>query len=233
MFICDPFCPAIGTESACICWDAGTSLFELRYAWDSPMSYKGHGLSVSLVEVQRLMRHEPKQTKIDAHERGITMSKKNITTASSTTTATTMTAAEFKQKSYDAYLAYVEFIEGKKSIIETVEALSPLMSAYGFALTVDNLANLLTVKMTAYGKDKGEQAKKVKSISTFRAFVKGGWKDVAAAPVHSNAGKNPSGAKAKSAVKKPTKAELEAEIAALRAKLEASAAVEATEEKAA
>lgn len=46
------------------------------------------------------------------------------------------------------------------------------MSAYGFALTVDNLANLLTVKMTAYGKDKGEQAKKVKSISTFRAFVK-------------------------------------------------------------
>ena len=159
------------------------------------------------------------------------MSKKNITTASSTTTAstTTMTAAEFKQKSYDAYLAYVEFIEGKKSIIETVEALSPLMSAYGFALNVDNLANLLTVKMTAYGKDKGEQAKKVKSISTFRAFVKGGWKDVAAAPVHSNAGKNPADAKVKSTTKKPTKAELEAEIAALRAKLEAAT----TEEKAA
>ena len=129
------------------------------------------------------------------------MSKKNITTASSTTTSTTMTAAEFKQKSYDAYLAYVEFIEGKKSIIETVEALSPLMSAYGFALNVDNLANLLTVKMTAYGKDKGEQAKKVKSISTFRAFVKGGWKDVQNAPVHSNAGKNPADAKAKSTTK--------------------------------
>lgn len=191
------------------------------------MSYKGHGLSVSRVKVQRLMRHEPKQTKIDEHERGITMSKKNITTAS--TIAATMTAAEFKQKSYDAYLAYVEFIEGKKSIIETVEALSPLMSAYGFALTVDNLANLLTVKMTAYGKDKGEQAKKVKSISTFRAFVKGGWKDVQNAPVHSNAGKNPADAKAKSTTKKPTKAELEAEIAALRAKLEAAA----TEEKAA
>ena len=121
------------------------------------MSYKGHGLSVSTVKVRRLMRHEPKQAKIDEHERGITMSKKN------TTTASTMTAAEFKQKSYDAYLAYVEFIEGKKSIIETVEALSPLMSVYGFALTADNLANLLTVKMTAYGKDKGEQAKKVKS----------------------------------------------------------------------
>ena len=164
------------------------------------------------------------------------MSKKNtnVTTISTiNATTVTMTAAEFKQKSYDAYLAYVAFIEGKKSILETVEALSPLMSAYGFALTVDNLANLLTVKMTAYGKDKGEQAKKVKSISTFRAFVKGGWKDVQNAPVHSNAGKNPADAKAKSAVKKPTKAELEAEIAALRAKLEASATVEATEEKAA
>ena len=54
------------------------------------------------------------------------MSKKNTAA-----TTATLTAAEFKQKSYDAYLAYVEFIEGKKSILETVEALSPLMSAYG------------------------------------------------------------------------------------------------------
>ena len=164
------------------------------------------------------------------------MSKKNtnVTTTSTTNaTTSTMSAKDFKQSSYDAYLAYVGFIEGNKSIDETVSALSPLMSEFGFTLTTDNLANVLTVKMTAFGKDKGEQAKKVKSISTFRAFVKGGWKDVQNAPVHSNAGKNPADAKAKSAVKKPTKAELEAEIAALRAKLEASAAVEATEEKAA
>ena len=70
------------------------------------------------------------------------MSKKNTnvtTTSTINATTVTMTAAEFKQKSYDAYLAYVAFIEGKKSILETVEALSPLMSAYGFALTVDNL----------------------------------------------------------------------------------------------
>ena len=154
--------------------------------------------------------------------------KKNTTStpavknAAPATTSSTMTAAEFKQKSYDAYLAYVEFIEGKKSITETVEALSPLMTAYGFKLTVDNLANLLTVKMTDFGKDKGEQAKKIKSISTFRAFVKGGWKDVAAAPVHANAGKNPADAKpAKS--KQPTKADLQAEIEALRAQLAQSA----------
>ena len=129
---------------------------------------------------------------------------------------------EFKQKSYDAYLVYVDFIEGKKSISETVDALSPLMAVYGLSLTLENLANLLTVKMTAYGKDKGEQAKKVKSISTFRAFVKGGWKDVEAAPVHSNAGKNPADVKTTAKAKKPTKAEMEAKIAELEALLAAS-----------
>ena len=148
------------------------------------------------------------------------------------TTTSTMTAAEFKQKSYDAYLVYVAFIEGRQGISETVEALSPLMSAYGLELTADNLANLLTVKMTAYGKDKGEQAKKVKSISTFRAFVKGGWRDIATAPVHSNAGKNPAETKAREKVKKPTKSELEAELNALRAQM-AALVKENAEQKAA
>ena len=150
-------------------------------------------------------------------QEGISMKK-----ATSNTTSEVMNAKEFKQKSYDAYLAYVDFIEGKKSISETVDALSPLMAAYGLILTLENLANLLTVKMTAYGKDKGEQAKKVKSISTFRAFVKGGWKDVKAAPVHSNAGKNPADVKTTVKAKKPTKAEMEAKIAELEALLAAS-----------
>ena len=136
-------------------------------------------------------------------------------------TTAPMSAQEFKQKSYDAYLSYVAFIEGKKSIAETLSDLSPLMTAYGFALTIDNLANTLTVKMTAYGKDKGEQAKKVKSIATFRAFVKGGWAEVAAAPVHSNAGKNPAESVSKAKAKGPTKADLEAELAAVRAQLAA------------
>lgn len=150
-------------------------------------------------------------------QEGISMKK-----ATSNITSEVMNAKEFKQKSYDAYLAYVDFIEGKKSISETVDALSPLMAAYGLILTLENLANLLTVKMTAYGKDKGEQAKKVKSISTFRAFVKGGWKDVKAAPVHSNAGKNPADVKTSAKAKKPTKADMEAKIAELEALLAAS-----------
>ena len=149
---------------------------------------------------------------------------KNTTTKTAKNAPATtapMTAQEFKQKSYDAYLTYVAFIEGKKSIDETLSDLSPLMTAYGFALTIDNLANTLTVKMTAYGKDKGEQAKKVKSIATFRAFVKGGWAEVAAAPVHSNAGKNPAESVSKAKAKGPTKADLEAELAAVRAQLAA------------
>lgn len=152
------------------------------------------------------------------NQEGKTMKKATI----SATTSSIMSAQEFKQKSYDAYLSYVAFIDGKKSAADTVADLSPLMTAYGFTLTIDNLANLLTVKMTAFGKDKGEQAKKVKSISTFRAFVKGGWQDVQNAPVHSNAGKNPADVKTSAKAKKPTKAELEAEIEALRAQLAAT-----------
>lgn len=157
-------------------------------------------------------------TSANEKKEGITMSKKNTTTS---TTTSTMTASEFKQASYDAYLSYVAFIEGKQDSAATVEALSPLMSKYGFDLTVDNLANLLTVKMTAFGKDKGEQAKKVKSIGTFRAFVKGGWQDVSAAPVHFSAGKNPADVKPSKSKNTVTKAQLAEQNAALMAELAA------------
>ena len=170
-------------------------------------------------------------TSVNEKKEGITMSKKN-TTATTSTTTSPMTAQEFKQASYDAYLSYVAFIEGKQDSATTVEALSPLMTKYGFTLTVDNLANLLTVKMTAFGKDKGEQAKKVKSISTFRAFVKGGWQDVSAAPVHFSAGKNPADVKP-SKPKSATKAELEAANAALLKELEALRAAQAAQNTAA
>ena len=166
-------------------------------------------------------------TSTNEKKEGITMSKKNTNT-----TTSPMSAQEFKQASYDAYLSYVAFIEGKQDSATTVAALSPLMTKYGFTLTVDNLANLLTVKMTAFGKDKGEQAKKVKSISTFRAFVKGGWQDVSAAPVHFSAGKNPADVKP-SKPKSATKAELEAANAALLKELEALRAAQAAQNTAA
>ena len=203
--------------------------FDMR--WRCPSRTKGLG---SLSRGKNLPATDEPQRAKQAKERGITMAKSISTTTSkinnaqeepvmkkitsNTTASEAMNAKEFKQASYDAYLVYVAFIEGKKSIVETVEALSPLMSAYGLTLTLENVANLLTVKMTNTGKDRGEQAKKVKSIATFRAFVKGGWKDVAAAPVHFSAGKNPADCKVSEKSKKPTKAELEAEKVALEEK---------------
>lgn len=170
----------------------------------------------------------PKNQKEEKTMKNTTAAAKTTKTAPATTAP--MSAQEFKRKSYDAYLSYVAFIEGKKSIAETLSDLSPLMTAYGFALTIDNLANTLTVKMTAYGKDKGEQAKKVKSIATFRAFVKGGWAEVAAAPVHSNAGKNPADSASKSKAKGPTKADLEARVRELEALIAANKPAESTTE---
>lgn len=148
-----------------------------------------------------------------------------MSTTTTTTTAAPLSAAEFRRQSFAAYVAYVDLIEGKSTVAVAIKSLAPLCALYGLQINAENLVNLLTVRMTAYGTDAGEKARKVKSIATFRAFVKGGWRDVAAAPVHSNAGKDPFAAAAKKAAKakKPTRADLEAELAALKAQLAAKA----------
>lgn len=139
-------------------------------------------------------------------------------TTSSTSTQSTMSAKEFRQKSYDAYIAYVHFIEGSATGEDTVTALAPLFAEYGFTLTQDNLARTLTLRMTAYGKLKGEdgKSKNVKSIGTFRNFIKGGWRDIESAPVHYNAGKTPVETR-----KSLTKKELEELVYQLMAEKEA------------
>lgn len=148
-----------------------------------------------------------------------------MTTTTNTNTNTNtmpMKADEFKRKSYTAYLRYVDFIEGNVGICDTVDAMQPLFSAFGFDLTPENICNVLTVKMTAYGTVQGEKARKVKSISTFRAFIKGGWREVEASPVHYSAGKAPAEKPVKQPRKKAmTKADLEAEVAALQQQLAA------------
>ena len=140
-----------------------------------------------------------------------------------TPTVLPMKADEFKRRSYTAYLAYVNFIDGCSGINDTIDAMSPLFSAFGFDLTPENICAVLTVKMTAYGTVQGEKARKVKSISTFRAFIKGGWREVEASPVRFSAGKAPAEKPAKQPRKKAaTKKDLEAQIAALEAALEAA-----------
>lgn len=88
-----------------------------------------------------------------------------------------LSAKEFKIQSYTAYIVYVALIEGRATVAETIEVLSPLMAAYGFSLTAENLLNTLTIKMTAFSDDSVERTKKIKSIATFRAFIKNGWKE--------------------------------------------------------
>ena len=134
-----------------------------------------------------------------------------------------MTSREVKTMTYNAYIAYVNLIEGKATASETLDAMKPLFEAADIELTMETMVNTLTVKMTAYGSVKGEKARKVKSIATFRAFFKeGGWTEVATAPVVSNAGKAPAETKEKAPrAKKPTKKELEDELANLKAQLAA------------
>lgn len=134
-----------------------------------------------------------------------------------------MTSREAKKMTYDAYIAYVSLIEGRATANETLEAMKPLFDAADIELTMETMVNVLTVKMTAYGSVKGEKARKVKSIATFRAFFKeDGWTEVAMSPVVSNAGKAPAEPKEKAPrAKKPTKKELEDELANLKAQLAA------------
>lgn len=150
------------------------------------------------------------------------MNTNTMTNTNTNSTAMPMKSDEFKRRSYTAYLRYVDFIEGNVGICDTVDEMAPLFHAFGFDLTPENVCNTLTVKMTAYGTMQGEKCRKIKSIATFRAFIKGGWEEVATAPVHYSAGKAPADKPVKQPRKTMTKKDLEAEVAALKAALEAA-----------
>lgn len=129
----------------------------------------------------------------------------------------------FKREAYRAYCAYVSFMNGQKSLEDTREQLAPLFAAFGNNLTKDNFVTVLTVRMTSYGKAKegfaaNEQGKTRKILSgvTFNKFIVEGFREVAAAPVYAKATEPKEPAKK---AKGPTKAELAAENAALKAQL--------------
>lgn len=162
--------------------------------------------------------------------------KSNTTTTNTTVNtnrqevkAMGFTSSEWKQETYDAYIVYVNFMNGKVQPKTVLQKLSPLFEKCGYKLTYTNLTAILTIKMATFGKIEGEYARKIKSISTFRNFLRGDYKDVVAAPLVYNAGKIPetkakkSGKSTKKSSKNPTKAELEAQIAELKAKLEKTA----------
>ena len=83
-----------------------------------------------------------------------------------------MTPGEFSKLSFGAYIAFISFIEHNKTIDETIAAMSPIMAAYGYALTVENFARNIIPYMAYY--DEVEQEIKVKSVSKLRHFIKRG-----------------------------------------------------------
>lgn len=112
-----------------------------------------------------------------------TTSAKTITNTKTgiSTTEGNISKREFTRLSFNAYLNYVSILEGKATK-DTFDALRAYFALFGFDLTVQTLAGVLTISMATYGSIQGEKTRKVKSIATFRKFTLGGWKEVTATP---------------------------------------------------
>ena len=95
-----------------------------------------------------------------------------------------------------------------------------MFRAYGTEITEADFLPVFSFALHVYGKGKsGEKERKVKSITTFRRFVKETISVYRAAKLTGNAGKEPAPLKEKKQ-KKATKAELEAALAAQAAENE-------------
>jgi len=111
-----------------------------------------------------------------------------------------MTNKEYKMASYNAYIAYVEYDEGKTNFADFVEIAFPAFHENGIELHNDEtsrdiLFRVVSHAMNATGTEKNEfdeksHVRKVKSISTFRNMLKN-WNEYATREVRYNAGKEP------------------------------------------
>ena len=106
---------------------------------------------------------------------------------------------------------------------EALEIIHPLFRAYGTEITEADLRCVFSFALHVYGKGKsGEKERKVKSITTFRKFVRETIAVYRAAKLNGNAGKETAPLKEKKAAKpkKATKAQLEEALAAQAAENE-------------
>lgn len=156
-----------------------------------------------------------------AHERaGLTIDTANIGGIDGMEPVAGMSTREFKRVSYRAYCAYLNLLRGELSAQEALEIIQPLFRAYGTEITEADFLCVFSFALHVYGKGKsGEKERKVKSITTFRKFVRETISVYRAAKLTGNAGKEPAPLKEKKA-KKATKAELEAALAAQAAENE-------------
>lgn len=159
-----------------------------------------------------------------AHERaGLTIDTANIGGIDGMEPVTAMSTREFKRVSYRAYCAYLNLLKKEITAQEALDTIQPLFRAYGTEIEIEDFLSVFSFALHVYGKGKsGEKERKVKSITTFRRFVRETISVYRAAKLTGNAGKEPAPLKPK-AEKKPkkaTKAELEAALVAQAAENE-------------
>lgn len=155
-----------------------------------------------------------------AHERaGLTIDTANIGGIDGMEPVAGMSTREFKRVSYRAYCSYLNLLKGELTAQEALEIIQPLFRAYGTEIAIEDFLSVFSFALHVYGKGKsGEKERKVKSITTFRKFVRETISVYRAAKLTGNAGKEPAPLKEKKA--KATKAELEAALAAQTAQNE-------------
>lgn len=158
-----------------------------------------------------------------AHERaGLTIDTANIDGKDGMQPVVVMSTREFKRVSYRAYCAYLNLLKREITAQEALETIQPLFRAYGTEIEIEDFLSVFSFALHVYGKGKsGEKERKVKSITTFRKFVRETISVYRAAKLTGNAGKEPAPLKEKAKKeKKPTKAQLESALAAQAAENE-------------
>lgn len=158
-----------------------------------------------------------------AHENaGLTIDTNNIGGIDGMEPVCSMSTREFKRVSYRAYCAYLNLLKGELSAQEALEIIQPLFRAYGTEIKEEDFLSVFSFALHVYGKGKsGEKERKVKSITTFRKFVRETISVYRAAKLSGNAGKEPAPLKEKTPkAKKATKAQLEEALAAQAAENE-------------
>ena len=158
-----------------------------------------------------------------AHENaGLTIDTANIGGIDGMEPIPAMSTREFKRASYRAYCAYLNLLKGELSAQEALEQIQPLFRAYGTEIAEEDFLSVFSFALHVYGKGKsGEKERKVKSITTFRKFVRETISVYRTAKLSGNAGKEPAPLKEKKEkAKKATKAELESALAAQAAENE-------------
>ena len=147
-----------------------------------------------------------------AHERaGLTIDTANVGGIDGMEPITGMSTREFKRISYRAYCSYLNLLKREITAQEALDTIQPLFRAYGTEIEIEDFLSVFSFALHVYGKGKsGEKERKVKSITTFRKFVRETISVYRAAKLTGNAGKEPAPLKEKKQ-KKATKAELEAD----------------------